>query len=234
MSVVSPEESAEFKAIETELDPDKVISLAEAYAQKYPKSEVLSYVYAFEANAYENKGDATKIVELAEKSLAVKRDNPMALLMICYAIPQPQFIKVHQNDEEKQLARAEAYCTEAQQAIDALKKPDNESESDFADRKAQYTASLHADRGMIHLDRAQMGLMSVDTDEVAKAVKEYNEAVSYSRASPSDYFRLGEANNLLGKKDEAIAAFTKASELGQGVLKQYADANLAKLRAAKK
>ncbi len=233
MSVVPPEEAAEFKALETELDPDKAIALAESYAKKYPQSEVLSFAYAFEANAYENKGDAPHTVDFAEKSLSLKSDNLMALLMICYALPQPQYIKVHQADEEKQLEKAEAYCSDAEKAINALKKRSDESDADFADRKAGYNSSLHADKGMIHLDRAQLGLMSVDTDELAKSVKEYNEAVSFARPQPTDYFRLGEANDMLGKTDDAIAAFTKASELGQGVLKQYADAKIAKLKASK-
>ena len=37
--VLSPEESADFKALQTELDPDKAIALAEAFVQKHPKSE---------------------------------------------------------------------------------------------------------------------------------------------------------------------------------------------------
>jgi tetratricopeptide (TPR) repeat protein len=233
LPVVAPEESADFKALETELDPDKSIAMAEAFAQKYPKSEVLSYVLVFEANAYENKGDAVKTVELAEKSLALKPDNFMALLMVCYAMPQPQYIKHHDADEGKQLEKAEAYCKQAQAAIESVKKLESESEADFADRKAGYASSIHADRGMIHLDLAQMGLMSIDTDEVVKAVKEYNAAVSYSRPQPTDYFRLGEANELLGKKDDAIAAYTQASQLGHGVLKQYADRKIATLKAAK-
>jgi hypothetical protein len=32
----------------------------------------------------------------------------------------------------------------------------------FAKRKANYNSSIHADMGMIHLDRAQLGLMSLD------------------------------------------------------------------------
>jgi tetratricopeptide (TPR) repeat protein len=233
MTVVSKEESADFKALETELDPDKAIALAETYAQKYPKSEVLSFAYAFEANAYENKSDVAKTVEFADKSLAIKKDNLMALLMASYAIPQPQYTKLHQADEEKELSRAESYCKDAAKAIDALKKTDTESDADFADRKAGYTSSLHADLGMIHLDRAQLGLMSLDTEELAKAVQEYNQAVAYAHPQPTDYFRLGEANRLLGRIDDAIAAFTKASELGRGVLKQYADAQVANLKAAK-
>jgi tetratricopeptide (TPR) repeat protein len=233
MTVVSKEESADFKALESELDSDKAIALAEAYVQKYPKSEVLSFAYAFEANAYENKGDAAKTVEYAEKSLALKNDNLMALLMVAYAMPQPQYMKFHSADEEKELTKAEGFCQDAQKAIESLKKPDSETESDFADRKAGYISSVHADRGMIHLDRAQLGLMSLDTDELAKSIEEYKQAVAYSHAQPTDYFRLGEANRLLGKTDDAIAAFTKASELGKGVLKQYADAQVANLKAAK-
>jgi tetratricopeptide (TPR) repeat protein len=231
--VVSKEESADFKALESELDPDKAIALAEAYAQKYPKSEVLSYTYAFEANAYENKGDASKTVEIAEKSLALKNDNLMALLMAAYAIPQPQYTKAHQADEEKELGKAEGYCQQALKAVESLKKNETETDADFADRKAGYISSVHADRGMIHLDRAQLGLMSLDADELAKSIEEYKQAVAFPRAQPTDYFRLGEANRLLGRTDDAIAAFTKASELGQGVLKQYADAQIANLKAAK-
>jgi tetratricopeptide (TPR) repeat protein len=233
MTVVSKEESADFRALESELDPDKVIALAEAYAQKYPKSEVLSFTYAFEANAYENKGDAAKTVELAEKSLALKNDNLMALLMVAYAIPQPQYTKLHQADEEKELSKAEGYCQAALKAIENLKKTETETDADFASRKAGYVSSVHADRGMIHLDRAQLGLMSLDTDELAKSVEEYKQAVAYPHAQPTDYFRLGEAYRLLGKTDDAIAAFTKASEFGQGVLKQFAESQIATLKAAK-
>jgi len=233
MTVVSKEESADFRALEAELDPDKAIALAEAYAQKYPKSDVLSFAYAFEANAYENKGDAAKTVEFAEKSLALKNDNLMALLMVAYAMPQPQYTKLHQADEEKELSKAEGYCQVALKAVENLKKSDTESDADFADRKAGYISSLHADRGMIHLDRAQLGLMSLDLDELAKSIEEYKQAVTYPHAQPTDYFRLGEADRLLGKTDDAIAAFTKASEFGQGVLKQYAEAQIANLKASK-
>ena len=70
---------------------------------------------------------------------------------------------------------------------------------------------------MIHLDRAQLGLMGLDKGELAKAEQEYKLAVSTTdHPDPSDYYRMGEACRLQGKLDDAIAAFTKASELGQG------------------
>jgi len=231
--MVSQEETADFKALQSELDPDKAIALADAYTKKYPKSEVLSYVYAFVAGAYAMKNDAGKIVEYGEKSLDLKKDNLMSLLMVCDAIPAPQYITQHGADEEKQLTRAEGYAQAALAAIDALKKLPTESDEDFAKRKAGYVANVHADLGLIHLDRAQEGLMGLDKAELAKAEAEYRLSVTgVERPEPSNYYRLGEACRIEGKLDDALAAFTKASELGQGVVKQYADQQIEAVKKA--
>jgi tetratricopeptide (TPR) repeat protein len=233
-AVLPPAEAADFKTLSTELDPDKAIALAEAFETKYPKSEVLSYAYSFEANAYQTKGDIVKIVDCAEKSLELKKDNLMSLLLAAYAIPTPQFMKLHAMDEPDQLAKAEAYAQTALQAIDGIKKLPNESDDAFAKRKAAFTSSIHADLGMIHLQRAQLGLMGMDKDELAKAEKEYQQAVTITdNPDPSDFYRLGEAYRLEGKIDDAIGAFTKASDAGGGPLKQFADQQIEALKKAK-
>jgi tetratricopeptide (TPR) repeat protein len=233
--VLPPEEAKDFQAIEAELDPDKAIALAEAFAKKYPKSEVLGDAYAFEASAYQVKGDATKIVEYGQKSLELKKDNIMGLGMLAYAIPTPQYIKNHQADEEQQLTMAENYAKEGLKAIETYKKPAEMSDADFAQRKANFIADLHGDLGMIHLDRAQLGLLSLDTDELAKAIDEYKLATTLTEhPDPRAYFRMGDAYRLLGKVDDAIAAYTKAGQMDpQGVLKQYADAQIASLQKQK-
>jgi tetratricopeptide (TPR) repeat protein len=232
--VIPPEENADFKALQTELDPDKAIALAQAFVQKHPNSSVLSYAYAFEATAYEMKGDAPKIVEYGEKSLDLKKDNLMSLMIVAYAIPTPQYISQHQSDEEKQLTKAENYCQEAITVVNGLQKPANESDADFAHRKAGYMATIHADLGMIHLDRAQLGLMGLDKDELGKAEKEYGLAIAGTdHPDPTDYYRLGDACRLQGKIDDAIAAYTKASEMGQGAVKEYAEKQIDMLKKAK-
>lgn len=230
----APEESAEYNAVRTELNPDKTIALAEAFAQKHPQSDVLSYVYMFEANAYQTKGDADQLVAAAEKSLALKKDNLVTLGMLAYAIPMPQFLKGHQADEEKQLDRAEGYCQQALKGIEVINKPPNEPDADFAKRKANFISSIHSDLGMIHLDRAQLGLMGLDRGELAKAETEYKLAVSLSdQPEATDYFRLGDTCRLQHKYDDAIAAYSKASELGQGAVKQFADQEIEALKKAK-
>jgi tetratricopeptide (TPR) repeat protein len=231
--LLAPDEAAEYTALTTELDPDKAIAEAEAFAQKHPNSPGLSNVFAFEANAYQMKGDAAKIVECAEKSVALKKDNVMSLGQLAFAIPTPQYIKLHQADEEQQLTKAENYAQQAVQAVNDLKKPPNQSDAEFANRKAIYLADIHADLGMIHLDRAQLGLMGLDQEELAKAEKEYRLAIAGTdHPDASIYYRLGEACRLQGKWDDALAAFTKASDLG-GPVKQFADQQIELTKKAK-
>ena len=232
--VIPAEENEDFKALQSELDPDKAIALANAYAQKHPNSPVLTYVYAFEANAFEMKGDVGKVVEYAQKSVALKKDNLMTLLMLAYAMPLPQYTNEHQASEDKDLTDAESYAKQSIAAVQDLKKLPNETDDDFAKRKAAYVAEVHADLGMIHLDRAQLALMGLDKGELAKAEQEYRLAVTGTdHPDPSTYYRLGEACRLQGKFDDAIAAFTKASEMGKGPVKQYADQQIEKVKQMK-
>lgn len=232
--IIPPDENADFKALQTELDPDKAIALAQAFVQKHPNSPVLSYAYAFEANAYEMKGDVAKVVQCAQQSVAAKKDNLMSLMMLAYAMPTPQYVNEHQADEDKVLTEAENDANQAVAAIHALKKQPTETDEAFAKRQNSYLAEVHADMGMIHLDRAQLGLMGLDKTELAKAEQEYQAAVTgVDHPDPSAYYRLGETLRLQAKYDDAIAAFTKASELGQGAVKQYADQQIAKVKELK-
>ena len=228
---VSTQESADYNALKNELDVDKKIRLAEAYVEKYPRSNLVSYAYAFEASAFQDKGDAARTVEYAEKSLGLKKDNLVSLLTMSYIIPTPQYLHLHPGDERNQLNTAEAYCRDAMRAIDALEKEANEQDLTFVRRKAGYTSNVHADLGMIHLQRAELGSGGLDKNELASAEMEFNLAVSGTdQPDPNAYYRLGEACRLQGKADEAIAAFTKASELGSGVVKQYAQQQVQALK----
>jgi tetratricopeptide (TPR) repeat protein len=232
--VIPPAENTEFKALQSELDPDKCISLAEDYAKKYPQSTVMNYVLAYEAHAYQMKNDAPKTVEYAEKSLALKKDNIDMLMTAANVIPTPQYIKEHQADEDQLLNRAEGYCQAATQALDMLKKPSNMDDAAFQKQKLTAMAAIHASMGLIHYDRAGEGLMGWDKDELAKAEKEFQQAVTLTdHPEPADYYRYAQVYVQEGKLDDAIAAFTKASEIGQGVVKDYAEKNIQILKQQK-
>lgn len=232
--IIPPAENNDYKALQGELDPDKIISLAEAFATKYPQSTILTYAYAYEANGYKMKSDLAKAVEYGEKSVALKPDNLMTLDMLAFIIPSTQYMGLHSSDQTQQLDKAEKYAQAAFKALDDLKKPAGVADADFTKQKSIATADLHADMGMIHIDRAQLGLMGLDQEELSKAEKEYRLAVTGTeQPDPTAYFRLGEACKLQGKLDDAIAAFTKAGELSPNQLKPLTDKQIELLKQAK-
>lgn len=234
----TPEEYQAYLGIRNELDPAKAIQLASDFEKKYPNSSLLSYAYMFGANAYRQKGDLENAVAFAEKSLKLNQDILASLDVLSSLLPQPQFLNAHPQEKEKYLNEAETYANRELTLISDPKnfpKQSSESDEQYNKRKNEVSSGAHASLGMIHLMRSQMALQGVDKDEVAKAEKEYEQAVALAeRPAPQDYYRLGEAYAIGGKLDQAIQAFTKAGDLGQGsVIKTYADQRIQELQKRK-
>jgi tetratricopeptide (TPR) repeat protein len=235
--VFTPEESKAYQAISSELsaglDFDKVISLSEDFVKKFPNSSMLSYVYTFEATAYQQKGDINKTVETGEKSVKLNPDNLMSLIILAGMLPQPQLMQGSDLDKQKKLTDAEADASRALQLIDKLPKLATETDDQLKKRKDSIASEPHGALGMIHLQRATMTLTGgMDADELAKAAQEFKQSVVLTdHPSPQNYYRLGEAYSHENKLDDAIAAFSKASEIGQGSgIQQYADQQIEALK----
>jgi hypothetical protein len=223
-----------FEAIKGELDPDKAIALVADFVGKYPESPLLSYVYSYAANGYQQKGEVEKVVEYSEKGLKLKPDNIMCLILDLGMLPQPQYLNNHPADRDKILQEAISEANHALQIIAQLKKQPNEADVDYQKRLAQVASPIHGSLGMVHLDLASEALAGPDKDELAKSEQEFNAAVAIDRPDPRDYYRMGEAYTLDGKLDDAIAAFTKASQTGQGtMIKAYADQRMEELKKKK-
>ena len=229
------EESQEYQTIRNELDPNRAIQMVADFETKHPNSQLLTWVYVFAANAYRQKSDVEHAVEYGEKSLALKPDNLLALLTIVPLLPQSQLLKGSDMEKEKRLTQAETFANQAIDLIAALPQAPDESAEQFSQRKKTLTADPHSALGMVHLQRSQMALQGVDLEEVAKAITEYQQAVSVTtQPDPRDYFRLGEALTLQKNYDDAIQAFTKAGELAQGtIIKTYADQKIEEVKKRK-
>jgi len=232
---IPKEQGTAYNAIKTELDPDKAIAECGDFAQKYPDSPVLTYVYSFEANAYQQKGDVDKVVDYADKSLKLNGDNLMSLVLSIGITPQPQYLNNHKAEQEKILQDTQTRANHALELIAKLPKQATESDEDYQKRLAEIGSQVHGPLGMFHLEMANQGLSGPDKTELGKAEEEFNAAVSKTaHPDPRDYYRLGETYKLDGKIDDAIQAFTRAGELGQGTLiKTYADQQVAELKKLK-
>ena len=234
---LSAEEQQAYAAIQAQgsagLDPDKIISLAQDFEKKFPNSTLLTYVYTFEASGYQQKGEINKLVEASEKSLKLNPDNLMSLIAISSMLPQPRLMQGSDLDKEKKLTEAETDANHALDLIGKLPKQPNETDDQFKKRKDNISSEPHAALGMVHLQKARMALTGgMDPDELAKAAQDFKASVDLTdRPAPQNYFRLGEIYTHQNKIDDAIRAFSKASELGQGTgIKQFADSQIEALK----
>jgi len=241
---VTKEQGDDFQALRNEastgLDPDRVIQLAADFEKKYPTSPMLSYADMFAASAFQLKGDVDKSIEYGEKSLKLKPDNLMTLIILASLLPTPQALKGNPADKDKKLTEAEKDANDALQIINQapstqFPKQPNETDDQLKKRKDALSSELHSALGMVHLERSSEGLQGPDKEELAKAEGEYKMAtVTADKPNPQDYFRLGEAYSMDGKVDEAIDAFTKASQIGQGgPIQKYADDKVEELKKRK-
>jgi tetratricopeptide (TPR) repeat protein len=244
----SPEEGRDFTAIRNELDPDRQIQMAEAFAAKYPNSTYLTYVYTSAAYACRQKAanatdpaqrsnEIQQIIDYGEKSLKLMPDNILSLLITSRMLAQVHLNKPRDLTKEKDLAEAESYAKQAIELIDKLPKQPNQTDEQYQSAKAELAWEPHSALATIHLERAGMGLQPgvLDPEELAKAEQEYQNAVSIAPSpTPQDYFRLGEVRAMLNKYDAAIEAFTKAGDLGQNTLiKTLADQKIEEVNKRK-
>lgn len=233
-SQISGEERQAYGAIQTKcnagLDPDRVVSLSHTFEKKYQHHSFLTYVYAFEATAYQQKGELGKTVDSAEKSIKLNPDNMMTLIILCSMLPQPQLMHGSDLDKQKKLAEAKTDANHALELIDKLSKKPNETDEAFKARKNTVASEPHAALGLIHLQRAAAGLNGMDPGELIKAAQEYKAAVDL-RPTAEFCYRLGEVYEHENKFADAVASFSKASVLGQGTgIQQYADNEIEALK----
>lgn len=229
---ITPAESEAFRAIQSELDPNRAVEMVNDFLATYPSSDLLTWVHTFAANAYQQRGEIDKVVEHGSKAIELKPDNLLALLIMSSILPQPQMMKGSDHEKVSNLNRAEEYANKALELIEKLDPQPNETLEDFAKRKAMLSAEPYSALGLIHLERSLFGLAGPDTDELAKAEAAYRRAITLvDRPNPQDYYRLGETLALSNKIPEAIEAFQKAGELGSGtILKTYADNKIEELK----
>jgi tetratricopeptide (TPR) repeat protein len=215
-------EAMGYKTLEQTSDPDTKIRMAMEFAQTFPKSELLSYVFTQAAAAFQRKGDFVNAAKTGQKSLELDANNTYSLLIVAAALSEPSLVRDAGDSGPKVLEEAR---TDAERALDLLPRlpirPDEKPEQ-FEARKAGIESSAHA----------ALGAVAMQQDKYSEAVDEFKKAIALSQpAKASLYFRLGEVYSTSGKKQDAIEAFSKAAELGKGTaIETYANRSIEELR----
>ena len=194
------EEFNAYQAAAAETDPAKLEAAADAFAQKYPTSELRALLYVRDMSLYQQANNAAKVIEMGRKAIAIDATNPVSLVNTASALAET----THDSDLDRETRLNEA-GKDAQGAIDNinnLQVPPNVS----ADRVAQVKASI--------LSMAYDALAVVEMDKKDYATAEQNllKATDASKNQPEGviYLRLSVVQDNLKKYPEALDSATKA------------------------
>jgi tetratricopeptide (TPR) repeat protein len=218
----SATEALDLQEIQNEKAPDRRLKLVSAFEQKFPKSPLLSYVYTEAARAEQQNGNFPEAIQFGRKSLALDPDNTFTLIIMALVLPQPKLLKGTPTEVQAQLSEAVTDANRALALLEKLQKRPDETDEQFAARKASLAADTHFALGMEEMQR----------DQFDKAVTDYQAAISATtKPTFQYYYRLAEAFASEGRVPDAIATLQKASELARGTpMQKIADDFIAELQ----
>jgi tetratricopeptide (TPR) repeat protein len=175
----SRDEYDAFNAMATEKDPNKRISLAEAFLQKYSNSDFKDGAYVVEMQTYQQLNQADKAVEAGHKALEANPENLDALRFLSFVFP---FVyKADDPEAPARLSRAESDAKHGLEALQKLQKPAGVSDEQFN----------QAVKGLRAVFNGSVGFAALQRNDYAAAITSYKAA---SEDNPSDwyvFYRMG-------------------------------------------
>ena len=223
-----PKSQAEITALQAMFnatDLDVRIKAGDDVLLNFANTDFKALVLVTIADAYNRKGDNTKMTVYAERAIETDPKNYQAMLMLAQAIPA----KVRDNDLDRdaRLAQAEKYANDAIAAVGtAAKVNPGMTDDQWTAAKKDYVADAHQALGMIATARKKNDI----------AVSEFKLAFNgASTPDPAAGVRLGQALNKAGQYDEAIAVLDKimATPDVNAQIKQFAQAERVRAVQAK-
>jgi tetratricopeptide (TPR) repeat protein len=196
-------------------EPDKKISLGNAFLEKYPKSIFAEAVEAGLTNAYFTKEDWKDFYASADKALAIKPDDVDVLASVGWVIPH--FYNPRADNADEQLNKAETCEKHAIEVMATMPKPASLTDAQFAAAKAQKASQAHSALGLVYFRR----------EDYANSVTELQQAMQ-NNANPdqTDLFVLGMDLQNLDKFADAAEVFGRCGQIAgnlQDRCKQNAD-----------
>jgi tetratricopeptide (TPR) repeat protein len=223
-----PKSQAEVTALQAMFgatDPDAQIAAANTVLEKFADTEFKSIALFMIASDYQRKGDFPKAVTYGERALEADPKNYQAMLVVSSEYAQ----NTHDTDFDRddKLKKADKYATDAIAALKTAGKPNpNLTDAAWDGAKKDMVASADEILGQSAMVRKKPDV----------AATYFQAAIDNAvTKTPSTYVRLAQADNALGKYDDAIAAAEKGMNApdAPASVKQFAQAERARAMQAK-
>jgi len=212
----SADEMKAYQDAASKTDPAQAEAAADAFAAKYPNSELKSALYARTMNLYGQANNAEKVIEVGRKAIAVDPTDPVPLVQVASALVE----STRETDMDREQRLVEA-AKDAHAAIDnldtGLMVPPNAPADQVAAVKANILTMAYDALGMVDMNKK----------DYAAAEQEFAKAIDATKAQPEAviYLRLSVAQDQLKQYPQALDSANKAV--------QYAPAGSAAQNLAK-
>jgi tetratricopeptide (TPR) repeat protein len=162
-------------------DPAAKISGLEAFLVQYPNSVVKTDALESLMGAYQQTGNAAKVVDAANRLLAASPDNVRALVVLAYT-----------DRASQQWANAKQHAEHGLQVLPNMAKPEGVAQADFDKQKSQMAGLLNSVAGFASLQLknnadAQKYLRASVQANPTNLEDIYPLALAYLTATPPDY-----------------------------------------------
>jgi len=175
----SRDEYDAFTAMANEKDPNKKISLAEAFLQKYANSDFKDGAYIVEMQTYQQLNKPDQAIDAAHKALQVNPDSLDALRFLSFVFP---FVyKAEAPDHDAKLAEAETEAKHGLEVVQKLQKPANVPEDQFN----------QAIKGLRAIFNGTVGFVALQRKDNAAAITSLKAAVEDNPSDEYGFYRMG-------------------------------------------
>ena len=223
----SQDELKAYQNATSKADPAQMETAADAFAAKYPSSELKATLFVRAMNLYGQANNSEKLIELGRKAIAADPTNSVSLVQVGTALVEGT--RDTDMDRDQRLAEA---AKDAQGAIDNISQlmvPPDATPERIAAVKASIITMAYDALGMVDLNKG----------DPAGAEQQFLKAVDASKAQPEAiiFLRLSVAQDKLKKYPEALDSASKALQYApqgsaaQNLAKQQQE-RLQKLMAA--
>jgi len=205
--IKDPAEYNAYVGAAQQTDAAAKISGLEAFLTQYPNSVMKEDALELLMGTYQQAGNQAKVIDAANRLLAVNPDNTRALVLLAY------------NERAGQKwADARQHAERGLQALAKMAKPDGVSDADFAKQKTQLGGLLNSVAGFSALQlkdyaAAQQFLRPAVEADPNNVENVYPLALAYLTATPPDdvngLFFIARAANLVSdpKGKDSIVKF---------------------------
>jgi tetratricopeptide (TPR) repeat protein len=189
-------------------DPNAKAQALEAFIQTYPNSVMKVDAAEQLMAAYQQAGNAQKMIDAANKILQIDPNNVRALAILTYTYRAT----ITAQNLQQNLPLIQKYATQGEQALPNMPKPDGMSDADFT--------KLHNELGAIF--EGGLGFVALQNKTYPDASTDFRKAVSEeSQPNIADIYPLAQADlEAKPMNPEGFWFIIKAANLAQGDGKQ--------------